>query len=146
MRNDAADFFALFVLLSAIDKPTCRTSCVIVQFVPLERRREQTLTGERKRNAACVNGYPTSAPLLGTICSRTASTRGVKDEVAWFGRHQNAALDHTRRCLNYIKVLRVAARVVPNASSFDEWKIAEQLFVADCVSRAHNPTRFGEAV
>ena len=69
---DAADFLTLLVLLSLVDKPTSRSSLLVLQIVIVEGGGEESLAGQGQRHAAGVAGDPTPSPLLGHSRRRPA--------------------------------------------------------------------------
>ena len=59
----------------------------IAQFVVWEASRKKSLLGERKRDAAGVNGDPTASSLLGDKSGRAAATSRVQNQVAGICGH-----------------------------------------------------------
>ena len=55
-----------------------------------------------ERHAGRIDGDPAPAPLLGDVSRGAGAAGRVQHEVAGVGRHQDATLDNTGVCLNYI--------------------------------------------
>ena len=103
VRDDAADFLALLVLLALVDEAARRPALLVFQFVVGKRRGQQALPRERERHAAGVDRDPAPAPLLGDVGRRPAAAGRVEDEVAGVGGHEEAALNDLRIGLNHVE-------------------------------------------
>ena len=55
MRNDAADFFALLILLASVNEAAGRAARFVFELVVWKRRGEETLASEGERHAAGVD-------------------------------------------------------------------------------------------
>jgi hypothetical protein len=87
VRDDAANFFALLVLLAEIHEATGGSARLVFELKIWERRGEQALTRERERHAAGIDGNPAASPLFGDIGGRAAPAGRINDKIARVGGH-----------------------------------------------------------
>src|SRR4051812_23095964 len=103
MRDDAPRLFTSPVLPSFVDEAAGRPSRVILERVPREGCRKQTLARQRERNSTDINRDPASAPLLGDMGGRPAAASRVEYEVAGVGGHQHTTLNELLTRLNDVE-------------------------------------------